>query len=61
MLACGQAGAAGGYVAPIEAIRQLRGEGGPRQVEDARRILVSGLGMIGAKVPLSTSMAVFSR
>jgi acetyl-CoA acetyltransferase len=61
MLSCGQAGAAGGYVAPIEAIRQLRGEGGRRQVKDARSILVSGLGMIGSRVPLSTSMAVFSR
>jgi acetyl-CoA acetyltransferase len=61
MLSCGQAGAAGGYVAPIEAIRQLRGEGGRRQVKDARSILVSGLGMIGSRVPLSTSMAVFAR
>jgi len=61
MLSCGQAGAAGGYVAPIEAIRQLRGEGGRRQVERAQTILVSGLGMIGSEVPLSTAMAIFSR
>jgi acetyl-CoA acetyltransferase len=61
MLSCGQAGAAGGYLAPIEAIRQLRGEGGLRQVPGARKILVSGLGMIGSEVPLSTAMAIFAR
>ena len=60
MLACGQAGAAGGYVAPIEAIRQLRGEGRSRQVDGARRMLVTGLGMTGYTHPLSTAMAVFS-
>lgn len=60
MLARGQAGAAGGYVAPVEAIRQLRGEGGRRQVEGARRVLVSGLGMAGYTHPLSAALAVFS-
>lgn len=60
-LACGQAGSAGGFVAPIEAVRQLHGEAGARQVEGARTMLATGLGMIGAEVPLSTAMIVFRR
>lgn len=59
MLACGQAGATGGYVPLIEAVRQLRGEAAGRQVHNPQRILVSGLGMVGYTRPLTVSAAIF--
>jgi predicted transcriptional regulator len=58
MLACGQAGAAGGYVPLIEAVRQLRGEAEGRQVASPQRILASGLGMVGYARPLTVAAAV---
>jgi acetyl-CoA acetyltransferase len=45
-LSVGQAGAAGGYLGMVEAIRQLTGAAGDRSVQDARVGLVSGFGMI---------------
>jgi acetyl-CoA acetyltransferase len=45
-LSAGQAGAAGGLHQLVEAVTQLRGEAGERQVADARRALVSGYGMV---------------
>ena len=42
----GQAGAAGGYLGLVEAIRQLTGAAGERSVEAAQVGLVSGFGMI---------------
>ncbi len=45
-LSVGQAGAAGGLLGLVEAIRQVTGRAGPTQVEGARRACVSGFGMI---------------
>ncbi len=45
-LSAGQAGAAGGFIGLVEAIRQVTHTAGPTQVADAARALVSGFGMI---------------
>ncbi|MEO1677198.1 MAG: thiolase family protein [Pseudomonadota bacterium] len=45
-LSGGQAGAAGGFIGLVEAVRQVTGQAGGTQVRDARRALVSGFGMI---------------
>jgi acetyl-CoA acetyltransferase len=45
-LSAGQAGAAGGMHGLVEALTQLRGEAGERQIAGARRALVSGYGMV---------------
>ncbi|GAA6177402.1 thiolase family protein [Sulfitobacter pacificus] len=45
-LSVGQAGAAGGYLGLVEAIRQVTRQAGGTQVADARRAMVSGFGMI---------------
>lgn len=45
-LSAGQAGAAGGFLGLVEAIRQVTGQAGPTQVKDARRAMAAGFGMI---------------
>src|SRR6266571_3695915 len=45
-LSVGQAGAAGGFLGLVEAIRQLTGQSFGAQVPDARRALVGGYGMV---------------
>lgn len=59
-LSAGQCGAGGGLIGPVEAIRQLRGEAGDRQVKDARTALISGFGMVAYGRGLSTSAMILS-
>ena len=57
-LSMGQAGAAGGHLGVVEAIRQLIGQPLTRQIPNARRGLVSGFGMINYDRGLCTSAAI---
>ena len=60
-LSVGQAGAAGGYLGMVEAIRQLTGEAGRRAVADAKLGLVSGFGMINFDRGLGSGAAILAR
>jgi acetyl-CoA acetyltransferase len=60
-LSMGQAGAAGGYLGLVEAMRQLLGEADGRQVANARHALVSGFGMINYDRGLCSAAAVLER
>ena len=57
-LSAGQAGAAGGFIGLVEAIRQVTGQAGPTQVKGAKRALVSGFGMINYDRGVCSSAAI---
>lgn len=59
-LSCGQAGAGGGMIGLVEAVWQLQGRAGKRQLRRARTGVVSGFGMVGYGRGLSCSAAVLS-
>jgi hypothetical protein len=59
-LSAGQAGASGGMIGVVEAVLQLRGEAGRRQLA-CRCGLVSGYGMVAYGRGLSTSAAILER
>ena len=60
-LSCGQAGGSAGLIGLVEAVRQLRGEGGARQVAGAARGMVSGFGMISYGHGLSASALIVEK
>lgn len=60
-LSVGQAGAAGGYLGLVEALRQLTDAAESRQVRDAQLALVSGFGMINYDRGLCTGAAILAR
>ena len=57
-LSVGQAGAAGGTLGMVEALRQLTGQAAGRQVKDAKLGLVSGFGMINFDRGLGSGAAI---
>ncbi|SFE27262.1 thiolase family protein [Roseivivax sediminis] len=57
-LSAGQAGAGGGFIGLVEAIRQVTQTAGPTQVAEARKALVSGFGMINYDRGLCSGAAV---
>ena len=57
-LSCGQSGAGGGMIGVFEAVTQLLGRAGDRQVTNARTGLVSGFGMVGYGKGLSSSAMI---
>lgn len=60
-LSVGQAGAAGGFLGMVEAIRQLTGEAEGRQVKQAKLGLVSGFGMINYDRGLGSGAAILQK
>ena len=57
-LSAGQAGAAGGMHGLVEAVLQLRGQAGHRQVGGARTAVVSGYGMVAYRYGACANAAV---
>jgi acetyl-CoA acetyltransferase len=59
-LSCGQSGAGGGGIGLTEAVMQLQGEAGRRQVRDPQFGLVSGFGMVGFVKGLCGAAAILT-
>jgi acetyl-CoA acetyltransferase len=59
-LSAGQAGASGGMIGVVEAVWQLQGKAGDRQIK-ARQGVVSGYGMVAYGRGQSTSAAILGR
>lgn len=57
-LSAGQAGAAGGFLGLVEALRQVTGQAGPTQVARAKRAIVAGFGMINYDRGVCSSAAI---
>jgi len=60
-LSAGQCGASGGMIGVYEAVTQLRGEAGDRQVANARLGAVSGYGAVSYGRGLSASACILGR
>jgi acetyl-CoA acetyltransferase len=60
-LSCGQSGAGGGGIGLTEAVTQLQGEAGARQVRGAKSALVSGFGMVGFVKGLCGAAVILGR
>lgn len=60
-LSCGQSGAGGGMIGMVEAVLQLLGQAGQRQLDAPRLGLVSGFGMVGYGKGLSSAAVILSR
>lgn len=60
-LSVGQAGAAGGFLGLVQAIRQVTGQAQKTQVPNARHALTSGFGMINYDRGLCTGAAILGR
>ena len=60
-LSAGQAGAAGGFLGAVEAIRQLTSQDLPNQVAGAKTGMASGYGMVDYDRCLCASVVILGR